>query len=302
MELLPGKATLDWTRLRPQLHAGRPRPIYDSDFHRLMVDLPRYPGFTTREGVHFFVECFHGWLMGSRLNRISGLDAFPVRHVIAGVTHSLDDMHVRHGKSLVVLPREYIYHRRIRPDITVKDPEGLVQGDVLAMAIPFALYGGLHPRTREILDLAAARSVPVHIDGAWNGCLRGFEFDYDHPAIQSVSFSLSKGLGLGANRIGVRYARERLEGPVTILAENEMTFDMAMWVGICFMKRFGSDWLQNKYSDAYNLLCQEYGLKPSNAIHQAFDLVDGEWIPVGTRPFLRYLVEGYDEFAYCSSK
>src|SRR5690606_2345710 len=151
-------------------------------------------------------------LLGSKLNRISGMEAFPCRQVIAGVTHALDDIHIRHGDTIVILPNEYPYHRRIKPNVRITKWKDIREGDVLVMAVPFADYGGLHPETNDILDHAYRNNVPVHLDGAWYGCLRDFSFDYGHPAVQSVAFSLSKGLGLGANRIGVRYARERWDG------------------------------------------------------------------------------------------
>jgi hypothetical protein len=290
---------LDWEALRPELFTARPRPLYDADFWRALSSVPAYPGYDSQKILRLFLEAFESWLHSSRLNRISGLEKFPVRNVIAGVTHALDDMHVRHGESLVVLPEEYSYHRRIRPNVRVKRPEDLKRGDVLAMAVPFAKFGGLHPQTSEILRIAEVLRIPVHVDAAWYGCLRGFEFDYSHPAIQSVAFSLSKGLGLGANRIGVRYSRERLHGPVSVLDESEMPFELHMWTGIHFIKRFGSDWLQTKYGPAYNLICEKYGLRKADAIHLAFAQSGEEWTPVGLRPFLSALVEGRNEFEYC---
>ena len=51
-----------------------------------------------------------------------------------------------------------------------------------------------------ILDECERKGIPVHVDGAWLGCTRIFEFDLNHPAIQSYGISLSKA-GIGNNRI-----------------------------------------------------------------------------------------------------
>ncbi|MNT71014.1 hypothetical protein D3C72_2094570 [compost metagenome] len=63
------------------------------------------------------------------------------------------------------------------------------------------------------------------------------------------------------------------------------------------MQEFGSDYIQDRYGEAYNEVCSKLGLRPTKAIHVAFKEIDnGEWQPVGVRPFLRYLVDEVDEF------
>ena len=67
-----------------------------------------------------------------------------------------------------------------------------------------------------ILDICTKNKVPIHIDSAWFGSCRNIDFDYSHPMIESVAFSLSKGLGLGQNRTGIQYTKKREPGPITI--------------------------------------------------------------------------------------
>lgn len=127
--------------------------------------------------------------------------------------------------------------------------------------------------------------------------MRGFEFNYDHPAIQTVAFSLSKGLGLGSHRVGVRYSRERHIGPVTVVNDFGMEISSTIQAGMVFMKKFGSDYLQNRYFKAQELVCEKYELKPTKAIHVALKKEsDGNWHPRGIRAFLRYLVDDLNEF------
>lgn len=271
--------------------------MFDRGFARLLKE-------GMNDAFHFdddltknFLGRFDRWIHESRLNEVRGLAAFSGRDLISGVTHDLDDLHIRHGSRLVCLEREYSYHWRLRPEIVQRRLDTLATGDVLVFAIPFAYYGRAHAQTARILDRCLELGIPVEVDAAWFGCLRGFQFDYDHPAIRSVAFSLSKGLGLGSHRCGVRYSRTREPGPVTLINDFNMEIRSPFACGLRFMDAFGSDYLQERYGDVYRHVCERYGLEPTQAIHIAMDRMEsGELFPVGVRPFLRYLLEERDEF------
>ncbi|MFS4459350.1 hypothetical protein [Bdellovibrio sp. HCB2-146] len=288
---------LDWEQNRRFLQRAHFRPLYDRAFSQLLETLATENYFRDPESLRQeFIQEFDRWIHGSRLNQLSGLKAFPHRDFIVGVTHTLDDLHITYGSKIVILEKEYAYHRRMKPAIPQRRLETLEPGDVLVMSAPFAWYGDLHPEMNEILDRCLALSIPVHIDAAWYGCLKDFILHCDHPAIQTVSFSLSKGLGLGAHRAGVRYARERHAGPVTIINDFNMGIASVMWYGLHFMRQFGSDYIQTRYGSAYSYICEKLDLRETKAIHLAFQKDGDEESPVGIRPFLRYLVDDVDEF------
>lgn len=295
--LLEKSQNFDWQGHRRFLQKTRFRPMYDRAFGQFsreeMADC-----FAPSEKIKpLFFEKFDHWIHSSKLNTVSGLQSFPHRDFIMGVTHSLDDLHITHAPRLVCMEAEYAYHRRMKPDFVHRRLETLTRGDVLVFAIPFAWYGAEHPQTAPILDRCQELEIPVHVDSAWYGCLRDFHFNFDHPAIKSVSFSLSKSLGLGSNRVGVRYSRVREAGPVSIINDFAMEITSVMNAGIKMIDRFGADYLQNRYGEAYQLVCENLHLRPTKAIHIAFDEFENDvWLPVGIRSFLRYLVDDYDEF------
>jgi hypothetical protein len=287
----------DWEKHRQYLQRARFKPLFDRAFGELLAkDMGDAFKFDTELKQKFLAQ-FHLWVTSSNLNKISGLEDFPHRDFISGVTHYLDDLHITFGQRLVAMEQEYAYHTRMKADFPLRKLETLQRGDVLVFGAPFAWYGGLHPETQQILDRCLELDIPVHIDAAWFGCVRGFTFHYNHPAVQSVAFSLSKGLGLGSHRVGVRYSKNRHAGPVTIVNDFAMEVNCVMACGLKFMQKFGSDYLQNRYGGAYQLVCEKFELKPTMAIHTAFDQVEnGNWEPVGIRPFLRYLVDDLNEF------
>lgn len=288
----------DWSRGPQNLTSQRFRPLYDRAFTKLLKEMDSgSESFKDPQAlrVQFLAE-FDRWLNGSRLNTVKGLQAFAHHDVILGVTHFLDDLHVVYGNRLVALEKEYAYHRRIRPQMLFRNLKSLAAGDVLIMSAPFPWFGDLHPETHEILERCQKLQIPVHIDGAWYGCTREFQFNFDHPAIHSAAFSLSKGLGLGSHRAGVRYSKHRTEGPVSVVNDYQMNILSALWIGLQFMNRFGSDYIQNRYGLAYDHICQKLDLIPTKAIHVAHQRSEnGEVQPVGLRALLRYFVDDVDE-------
>lgn len=289
---------IDWDTADQYLTHARFRPMFDRAFYRLIEDLSGKQDYSkdTNSLRIQFIDAMDVWLNSSHLNTISGLDQFPDRDALLGVTHALDDLHITHYNSLVILNKEYAYYSRMRPDIKVRTLETLQPGDVLVLAAPFAQYGDLHPQTHQILEQCEKLNIPVHIDAAWYGCMRNFEFNYSHPAIQSVSFSLSKGLGLGSHRVGVRYSRKRWPGPVSIVNDFNMSIASTLWYGLKFMEKFPIDYLQEKYGESYNLVCDKLKLKKTKAIHTAMKANEnGEFHPVGVRAFLRTLADDLNE-------
>lgn len=265
--------------------------MYDKEIHRFLTQCMKSGenfGNDPRSLMADFKQEVANWITTSRLNNVSGLEAFQGRDVITGCTQYLDDLHMTRGNRIVVFPDEYRYHERLYGDaLRVVDVAGLRAGDELIIALPFPAFGDIHPEMDAILDRCQALAIPVHIDACWYGCSRDIRFDFDHPAIHSVGFSLSKALGLGGNRIGLRFARERWTGPVTIMNDFAMEPQALVWLGLKFVRHFGADFLQNKYGAAQAKVCADFGLVPTKAIHLAMT----EHGPVGLRPLLRMLVE-----------
>ena len=285
-------SAVDWNLLREKLQRGRWQPMYNSEIHGHLKYLLKesYPDRT--DLAEEYLSVFHHWIHSSQLNKLEGLDEFPYRDICIGVTHSLDDLHVCYGDRLTALEKEYKYHWRIRPQMKMKREEELSEGDVLVLSLPFCNSGNIHYNMDNILKICLEKNIPLHIDSAWFGACRDIHFDYSHPAIQSVSFSLSKGLGLGAYRTGIRYSKKRAPGPVTIINNFRLYIHSSLWIGLKFMEKFSPDYLQQKYYDSYKEVCKNLDLKPSSTIFVAYEKSsNGNYYPVGLRPILRWISE-----------
>ena len=280
----------------------RQRPMMVSAIQQFKksLDMATYPIDTSTYVDQFLFE-IDKWINTHTRCKFYGLDTFPRRDSILGTTHSLDELHYIYGKKLVVYKGEYKYHRRLT-DHKIRQIDHYRQigtGDVFVLSYPSCITTGTIEEYNDMLDWCYGIGVPVHIDGAWFGCCRNFEADVSHPAIKTVSVSLSKSLSLGSQRIGIRYSRKRINGPIAIMNDFRYANVSDMWLGINFMHKFGVDYYWQNYEHLYEKVCKDFDLMPGNAIHVAFD---SDKQPVGVRTPLRFLIDGYwDEHGTNSS-
>ena len=274
-------------------HLGtkRHRPMYVSEFVRLRSSLSMkdYPQ-DFNEYTQLFLREIDEWIRSHRFVEYYGLEHFPRRDVILGTTHQLDEIHWAHKGRIAVMNGEYKYHRRLT-DYKVKQINHygeLFDGDVFVVSMPSCITTNGHKDFEDLLDHCLAKKIPVHIDGAWFGQCKNFELDVSHPAIQSVSVSLSKALGMGSNRIGIRYTRERVNGPIAIMNDFGYVNVSDMWLGVESMRRFGPDFWWRNYGDLYSKVCEDFNLEETDSIH--LGKRDGKYY--GIRTPLRMLIDG----------
>jgi hypothetical protein len=268
------------------LQVSRPQPMYDSSLDSFYEEFYSKPIPTNDQLAFEFMNKFDLWLYNSFKNDLQGLTAFPKRDVIYGVTQYIDDLYQRLGNKLRSIKHDYKYHWRLNQDIEYFNPDNVIDhvGKELIISMPFPQIGDIHPRMNDILDQCDRFGIPVHIDGAWIGSVKDITFNFDHPAIKTIGFSLSKA-GMGSNRVGVRYSRETPKGAVTLMNEFNMQQQSLLAIGIGYLDNFPPDYFWNKYEDKYNKILKDFNLQPTKSIHLA--LRDGQ--PVGVRPLLRCL-------------
>lgn len=268
------------------LQVDRPQPMYDESINSF------YDSFYKSNPVYMldvdwiFKSQFSEWLDSHRMNTFDGIDQFKFRDIINGCTHYIDDLYQRLGPNLKTLEGDYKYHWRLNNNIKYFDLErphlSRYTKEELLVSMPFPKYCDIHPDMNHILDVCLRNNIPVHIDGAWMSCCRDVVFDFSHPAIKTFAVSLSKG-GLGGNRIGLRFARQRPEGAISIMNDFNMNHQSLVWMGTQFMSHFGPEYFWNKYESKYFKVCKDFGLEPTKIIHLAKK--DGS--VVGVRPLLR---------------
>jgi len=270
------------------LQYHRPQAMHDAEVQEYLTSLISadfFLGQDLKQDRKRFIDKFNKWILDSKLNCLQNLETLSNKDVIVGVTQYLDEIH-QIKENVCVLDAEYRYHWRIYGDkLRVKKIDTLKTNDNLIISMPFPAYGDIHPEMNNLIKVAEERDINLHIDGCWYGCCRDIKFDFSSPSIKSAAFSLSKSLGLGANRIGVRYTRERWNGPISLQNDYNMTIQSLMWIGENFIDKFGSDFWHKKYGKTYDFVCDRHNLDRTKAIHIAWD--KNKKCPVGIRKLLR---------------
>lgn len=281
------------------LGTRRQRPMYLSEFtkFRKSLDMATYP-VDPHAYTKTFLHTIDGWIRGHKHVKYAGLDTFVRQDAILGTTHQLDELHQLHGKNIAVYFGEYKYHRRLTEGAVkqIGHYSELAPGDVFVASYPSCITTNCHPEFDQLLEHCLQNKIPVHIDGAWFGQCRNFEVDVSHPAIHSVSVSLSKAFGMGSQRIGIRYTRERVNGPIAIMNDFDYCNVSDMWIGVEMIKHFGTDYWWRNYSELYSKVCKDFNLHETDSIHVGWIEEEGKRHQFGIRTPLRYLIEGiFDE-------
>jgi hypothetical protein len=268
------------------LEVDRPQPLSDKTIESLIEELlPHKWGYTiTDEIYNQFKDETEKWILASTLNNVTGLETFYRKDVCIGCTQFIDTIYTK--GPVQVISGDYRYHQRLGL-AKINNIGTLTPNMPLIIAMPFPSTGSPHNSMDKVLQEAIEKNIPVHIDAAWLTCCRDINFNFDHPAIRSVAVSLSKGLGLGWNRIGVRWTKDLDPDAITIMNDFKMNNRALTMIGLHFIRQLPTDYLWNKYGDVYYKICKDFNLEPTNAIYLA--LRDGN--PVGISPLIRYVTE-----------
>jgi len=266
------------------LEIERPSPLTDNRIESLIGDVLN--GNIDKDISDIVYDRFKSeteqWILSSKLNSIRGLESFERKDIIIGCTQFIDSTYMN-GPVQTILG-DYRYHQRLGLSY-VREPGNLMPGIPLLIAMPFPSIGTPHEKMEEILNESLEKNIPVHIDGAWVTCCRSVDFNLNHPSVVSVAISLSKGLGLGWNRIGLRWIKKFKQDSITIMNDFNMNNRALVMIGLHFIRTLPNDYLWNTHGDRYYKVCRDFNLTPTNSIHLA--LRAGE--PVGVSPLIRYL-------------
>ena len=268
------------------LEVDRPQPLADRRIENAIQDI-MYGNIDTdiTDTVYEnFKKEATEWIFGTTLNTLTGFEGFSRVDIMNGCTQFIDNLYMQ--GPVQVLKDDYRYHQRLGY-AHFKDVGSLIPDIPLIIAMPFPQVGAPHKDMEEILHECKIKNIEVHIDGAWITCCRDVNFDFSNEVIRSVGISLSKGLGLGWNRIGLRWARQPKPDSITIMNDFHMNNRALAMVGLHFVRCFPSDYLWNRYNKIYNQICYDFNLMPTNSVYLA--LRDGH--PVGLSPLIRHVAE-----------
>ena len=268
------------------LETDRPQPLSDKKIESLITEIiyGNIPKNISDNIYDLFKIEFIEWLNNSKLNKIRGLENFKRLDICTGCTQFIDTLYM--NNTIQTLKNDYKYHERLGISY-VQSPNTLLNNIPLIIAMPFPSIGAPHDNMNEILEECLEKNIDVHIDGAWITCCRDINFNFTHPAIKSVAISLSKGLGLGWNRIGLRWHKENISDAISLMNDFHMINRANVIIARHLIKNLIPDYLWNTHMKRYYKICNDFNLTPTNSIYLAIQNNH----PVGLSPLIRYLEE-----------
>jgi len=261
--------------LDKDLFQTRHNAIYDPEFQTHLAEAPwnewlSTPGyFEVRDE---YLEKIHAWIYSTKRNSVKGLERFKHRDMINGTTQAFDEAYYRYStKRLRLFRGEYAYHKRVVKNFEFLDDENgnyipVEENDWVITSYPFCGNGTMPPHFDQLQDDCLKNNVPILLDCAWFGTCRDIFLDVNHPAITEVCFSLTKGIGLGNIRSGIRYSNYDDDLPIRQQNKyNHLPLGAAQ-VGIWQMEKFSPDFIPDKYEKIYHHVCVVNDLKQTNCM------------------------------------
>lgn len=278
--------------------------VYDYQFVLRLKEAPisdwmsSSPPFACRKE---YLEKINYLIHNSQLNTVKGLERFTARHLINGTTQSFDEAYHRYSKRrLRIFRGEYAYHKRVNPNYLYLEDGPLDKNDFIIISLPFCSTGDKHIEMKKVLDQALLLNIPVEIDCAYFGTCHSIDFDLSHESIKSVSFSLSKGMGMGDIRSGIRYSFYDDDYPISQQNNYNHTVLLAAKMGLHMMEKFDFDYIPNTYLKAQKSVCLDINATPTKCMHLAMGnsenysdyLVDNKYYRLGIRQAVKKRNQG----------
>jgi hypothetical protein len=147
------------------------------------------------------------------------------------------------------------------------DDEEIAKNDAVIVSLPFADTGNQHSEfTQQLLDQCYDLGVPVLVDCAFFGICAKINFNFDHPAITDICFSLSKTAPVNLLRIGLRFTRPGFYDSLQIYHNSQYVNKLGASVGISLLNNIGPDSTFNEWRVRQINFCEQMSLDPSDTV------------------------------------
>ena len=227
-----------------------------------------------------FCSSYKSWIASSKLNVFKGIEEFSYLTYANATSESFDKFYMRNNKRRFrCFKGEYMYHqlawRNAWPDWKFIELEDLDSNDAVVISYPFSDTGNKHPLQDQVLQRCTELGIPVLLDCVFSGVSHNLEFDFTHPCITDITFSLSKIFPVAYARIGMRLTREDDDDTLFVYQKIAYHNRMGAALGLHFINKFYPDYITEKYLPAQLEICKRLRVEPSHTVF--FGLGGEEW-------------------------
>jgi len=227
-----------------------------------------------------FCEQYKNWITTSTANTVQGLEQFPFACYSNGTTEAFDKFYIKNrNRRFRCFRGEYVYHRLVWrnswPNWIWLDDECLDPNDAVVISLPFSDTGGKHHLHEALLEQCNEKGIPVLVDCAYFGICKDIDFNFNHPCITDITFSLSKVFPVAYARIGMRLTRTDDDDGLFVTNKIRYTNRFGPQLGLALLSKFGPDYIFKKYRQRQIELCLEHKVTPSNSV--LFGIGDTKW-------------------------
>ena len=215
-----------------------------------MREILKYGQGNLRLKEDFFTAYFQ-WIKDCKTAPVSGLDNFPYTYFVNGVTQSYDIFFLEHKeRRFRVAKGDYPYVRLSVKHWCYLEDDDLQKDDAVILSCPFYENGRIPRNLPQILDQCLVLNIPVMLDAAYYGTCYEVEFDYAHPAIEIVGFSLSKTFSVQSYRIGIQLSKKPLRYLDELQNQARYFNQVGAYIGLRLMQKFPADFIPMNYRQA----------------------------------------------------
>jgi hypothetical protein len=227
-----------------------------------------------------FCKEYLNWISRTTLNNVQGLTHFSFACYSNGTTEAFDKFYIKNRtRRFRCFRGEYVYHRLVWrnswPDWLWLYDECLDTNDAVVISLPFSDTGGKHQLHETLLEQCTEKGIPVLVDCAYFGICSNIIFNFNHPCITDITFSLSKVFPVAHARIGMRLTRTDDDDGLFVANKIGYINRLGPQLGLELLSKFGPDYIFNKYRQQQLKLCSQYSVIPSNTV--LFGIGGDEW-------------------------
>ncbi len=263
-----------WVNLADKPYGGA-RGVPDTELKsslRLLTNLANIDN--TLQIQKDYLTTFTNWINNTQTNSILIDNSW---HAVysAGTSETFDKFYMKFKeRRFCVLPGEYFYHKIAFKNLnyswhTITSAEELRPGDAFIISMPFSDTGNEHSEMINCLNQCANNDIPVLLDCCYFGSCSGLDFPTSHPAIHTMTFSLSKCFDMPSFRVGIRYTKEDDDDPLFVYHKNNYINHLSATIATGMLQKFSSDFIWNKYNTQQTKICNQLQLDPSNCVNFA---------------------------------